>query len=115
MGIGVNLVGAPHLEGVLYPAANLYDKGYDIDRLTLFKKYIEIYNKNCQIWNSQGFEPIRQKWLDNVKGLGEKIEVHTDKETKIGIFRDVDSHGALLLERNNDIEKIYAGDIFYID
>lgn len=115
IGIGVNLVGAPKLEGVLYPATSLQDKGYHIDRLTLFKKYVEIYDKNCRLWQEQGFAPIREKWLQNVKGLGEEIEVHTDKETKLGIFRDVDENGVLLLERKNGLEKIYAGDIFYID
>lgn len=114
-GIGVNLVGAPKLEDVLYPATSLRDKGYEVDRLTLFKKYVEIYDKNCNLWQEQGFAPIREKWLKNVKGLGEKIEVHTDKENKLGIFKDIDENGVLLLERKNGLEKIYAGDIFYID
>lgn len=114
-GIGVNLVGAPKLEGVLYPATSLKDKGYEVDRLTLFKKYVEIYDKNCNLWQKQGFAPIREKWLKNVKGLGEEIEVHTDKENKLGIFKDIDENGVLLLERKNGLEKIYAGDIFYID
>ena len=115
IGIGVNLCGAPKLSGVLYPATSLKDKGYETDRLTLFEKYVEIYDKNCQILKEQGFMPIREKWLRNVKGLGEKIEVHTEKETKIGIFKDIDTNGALLLEEKNGLEKIYAGDIFYID
>lgn len=115
IGIGVNLVGAPKLEGVLYPAASLQDKGYKVDRLTLFKKYVEIYDKNCCQWQKQGFVQIREKWLNHVKGLGEEIEVHTDKENKIGVFKDVDENGALLLEHQNTLEKIYAGDIFYIN
>ena len=115
IGIGVNLVGAPKLEEVIYPAASLKDKGFEVDRLTFFKKYVEIYDKNCSLWQKQGFAPIREKWLNNVKGLGEEIAVHTDKETKIGIFKNVDEDGILLLERQNALEKIYAGDIFYID
>ncbi len=115
IGIGVNLVGAPKLEGVLYPATSLQEKGYEVDRRILLRKYIEIYDKNYEKWQAEGFKSIRDKWLKNVKGLGEEIEVHMEKENKRGIFADIDETGALILEQGNKKEKIYAGDIFYID
>ena len=99
----------------MYPATSLQEKGYEVDRRILLRKYIEIYDKNYEKWQAEGFKSIRDKWLKNVKGLGEEIEVHMEKENKRGIFADIDETGALILEQGNKKEKIYAGDIFYID
>ena len=114
IGIGVNVLKAPSLENVMYQTLSLADKGYVTDRLTLLKEYLKAFDKNFELWQKEGFSPIREKWLKNAKGLGQNIEARTVKETKCGIFRDIDENGALLLETQNWLEKIYAGDIFYI-
>ena len=114
IGIGVNVLKAPSLENVMYQTLSLADKGYVTDRLTLLKEYLRAFDKNFELWQTEGFSPIREKWLKNAKGLGQNIEARTVKETKCGIFRNIDENGALLLETQNGLEKIYAGDIFYI-
>ena len=114
IGIGVNVLKAPSLENVMYQTLSLADKGYVTDRLTLLKEYLKAFDKNFELWQKEGFSLIREKWLKNAKGLGQNIEARTVKETKCGIFRDIDENGALLLETQNGLEKIYAGDIFYI-
>lgn len=114
IGIGVNIAQSPKIEGLIYPAVSLADNGYKTDRITLLKEYLSCFDKNFDILQNSGFEAIRSVWLSHVKGLGEQIEVRGTKENKIGIFKDIDKNGFLLLETNKGIEKICAGDIFYI-
>lgn len=114
IGIGVNIAQSPKIEGLIYPAISLADNGYKTDRITLLKEYLSCFDKNFDILQNYGFEAIRSAWLSHVKGLGEQIEVRGTNENKIGIFKDIDKNGFLLLETNKGIEKICAGDIFYI-
>ncbi len=114
IGIGVNIAQSPKIEGLIYPPVSLADQGYPTDRITLLKEYLFCFDKNFDILQNSGFEGIRSVWLSHVKGLGEQIEVRGVKENKIGIFKDIDKNGFLLLETNKGIEKICAGDIFYI-
>lgn len=113
IGIGVNIKKAPQIEGVIYPAVSLAELGYETDRITFLKKYMDIFDKNVNGWNTCGFGTIRQRWLADVKGLGCEIRVRTDKEEKDGIFEGVDENGLLLLKTNDKTEKIYAGDVFF--
>lgn len=114
IGIGVNIVAAPQIEGLIYPTVSLEEAGIKTDRITVLKKYIEIFDANRQAWKDSGFEVIRRRWLAEVKGLRSEIKVHTEKEDKTGIFSGIDENGMLLLDVNGKIEKIYAGDIFYL-
>lgn len=114
IGIGVNIVAAPKIEGLIYPTVSLEDAGIKTDRITVMKKYIEIFDANRQAWKDSGFEAIRQRWLADVKGLGCEIKVHAEKEDKTGVFSGIDENGAMQLDVNGKIEKIYAGDIFYL-
>lgn len=114
IGIGVNIQAAPKIEGLIYPAISLAEAGCKTDRIIFLREYVKVLDANYKTWQSKGFEKIKQRWLADVKSLGEKIKVHTDKEDKIGIFKGVDDNGTLLLGIDGQVEKIYAGDIFYL-
>ena len=72
------------------------------------------YDRNLDCWENEGFAPIRENWLKYAKNLGAGITVNMEKERKTGKFAGVDENGVLLLETPSGIEKIYAGDIFYL-
>lgn len=114
IGIGINIVAAPKIDGMVYSAVSLQDSGYMIDRISLLKAYLETLDENYLQWRQQGFEVIRNRWLENAKNLGKEILVHLNKGDKTGIFTGVDGNGSLLLQCGENIEKIYAGDIFYL-
>lgn len=115
IGIGVNITAAPSSQPeLIYSVTSLFDAGIKIDRCEFLRAYLKQFNRNLDLWSKQGFAPLRKAWLDNCRGLGEPITVHTEKETKKGIFTGIGADGALLLERNGQTEKIYAGDVFYI-
>lgn len=111
-GIGVNIAAAPKIDGLVYPAQSLADFGFETGRLDLFRAYLQTFEANYKLWQEQGFETIRARWLANAKNLGKEILVRMNNEERSGIFAGVDENGTLLLERNNNLEKIYAGDIF---
>lgn len=111
-GIGINIAAAPKIDGLVYPAQSLADFGFETGRLDLFRTYMQTFEANYKLWQEQGFETIRSRWLANAKNLGKEILVRMHNEERSGIFAGVDENGTLLLERNNNLEKIYAGDIF---
>lgn len=76
--------------------------------------FVRAYDRNLDCWKSEGFAPIRENWLKHAKNLGAGITVNMEKERKTGKFSGVDENGVLLLETPSGIEKIYAGDIFYL-
>lgn len=114
VGIGVNVAAAPRREDILYPVASLREAGLVIDRLDFLKEYVGVFDDLLAEWKEKGFAPLRERWLANAKNLGKEINVHMEHEDKKGIFNGVDENGALLLETPSGIEKIYAGDIFYL-
>ena len=61
-----------------------------------------------------GFDPVRKRWLQWSKGLGQTIEVRLDKETLSGTFADLDEDGALILEvEGGGRRRISAGDVYF--
>lgn len=111
-GIGVNIAAAPQIEGLVYPAQSLADLGFETDRVSLLKAYLQTFDADYELWREQGFETIRARWLDKAKNLGKEILVRMNNGEKKGVFAGVDENGALLLKCGENIEKIYAGDIF---
>lgn len=114
IGMGVNIAASPKIEGIIYPTRSLKDSGFVTDRLSLLKAYLQTFDENYRQWCRQGFENIRNRWLENAKNLGKEILVHMNDGDKTGIFTGVDGNGTLLLQCGEKIEKIYAGDIFYL-
>lgn len=113
-GIGVNICAAPASEaGVLYPAASLKEYGIETNRFEVLQSYLRWFEQYFELWQMQGFAPIREKWLQNVKGLHQEIIVNLETESKHGIFEGIDEQGLLLLRTGGEIQKIYAGDVFY--
>jgi len=56
-------------------------------------------------------EEILEDWKERCKMVGEKVKVESDKETKFGIFDDLDENGFLVLKSADGNEKIHFGDV----
>ena len=115
IGIGVNICVAPTNDNLLYPTTSLKEKGILIDRLSFLKFYIENFDINYNLWKTSGFSLIKEQWLAVVKGLGKMISVKTTTKDLYGIFDGVGDQGELLLRQDEEITKIFAGDVFYIE
>ena len=140
VGVGVNIVAAPQCDSILYPVVSLKQASVITDRTAFLHAFVRAYDRNLDCWENEGFAPIRENWLKHAKNLGAGITVNMEKERKTGnsadgqkypgqlsggqrrrvaflrgiAFLEGVKNGVLLLETPSGIEKIYAGDIFYL-
>jgi BirA family biotin operon repressor/biotin-[acetyl-CoA-carboxylase] ligase len=114
IGIGVNLAHFP--SDTEYPAVSLAALGAPVpgpraalDRLAAsFAKWYDV-------WQTQGFGPIRDAWLARAGGLGSRIRarLHNNEEA-LGVFEGIDETGALLLGQGQGRPRaIAAGEVFF--
>ena len=67
-----------------------------------------------QRWQREGFQPIRQAWLEKAADLDSVINVDLGERRLTGIFKGLNSHGALELETENGVRTIGAGDVYFL-
>lgn len=113
IGIGVNIKASPDKgTELLYSAISLDECKIDIDRCSFLKLYLQRFNEIYAAYSEHGFGIVREQWLQNADHLGGEIKVNMENTAEDGIFRGLDNNGALLLEQQGKIRKIYAGDVF---
>ncbi len=112
IGIGINVEGAPKLEGANYQATSLKENGIALDRTEILRYYLNQYSEDMKEYRRNGFRHIREQWLKIAKNYHQEITVKTEKETKEGIFEDLDDNGYLILKTQQGEERIIAGDLF---
>lgn len=111
VGIGVNIKQSPQSEEMLYPVISLREAGITADAEDFLQKYLHRFTDNLQT----DAAILRQKWLQNVKGLGQKITVKQEDNEITGIFAGIDENADLLLQTNGEVRRILAGDVFYVE
>lgn len=109
IGMGVNL--ASHPGNTPYAATDLRETGLrPADVLPVLAGTMA---DMLALWDEgRGFPRICEIWLGRAHALGRNITVNTGKITRQGIFRSLDAHGRLMLETEQGLALIEAGDIF---
>jgi ABC-type multidrug transport system fused ATPase/permease subunit len=80
----------------------------------LLVRFVQAFSTWYEVWSKEGFEPIREGWLQTAWGVGGPITVRLDKQTLTGTFADLDADGALLLDLpSGQRQRITAGDVFF--
>ncbi len=75
----------------------------------VFLKHIAQY---FEIWEEDGFAPIRELWMKHAYRLGGHIQARLPNVTYEGIFEDLDETGILLLRENDgNLRQINSGEI----
>lgn len=113
VGVGVNIKHSPHDISTLYPVISLKEADIDTESGDFLRRYLKFFGDNINLYRGGGFEKLRQLWLSNAKGIGERITVRQENDVKEGLFRGIDENADLLLEKNGVISKIVVGDVFY--
>jgi BirA family biotin operon repressor/biotin-[acetyl-CoA-carboxylase] ligase len=117
VGLGVNL--AHHPSSTRHPATNLAAEGYSLEPTALFVALDRTMSERLAQWQGgedDGFQPIRNAWLDRVSGLGSRIEVRLPGETLTGRFDGMDETGRLVLNRPGQPDRLVsAGEVFFAD
>lgn len=112
VGIGINLAHSP--ADTPYPSG--YVNAYRKIPLSC-EEMLEILLRHFQIWfetwETLGFAPIREAWMERAKGIGGEIIVNLESEQLIGTFESLDQDGALVLRTSHGERLISAGDVFF--
>jgi BirA family biotin operon repressor/biotin-[acetyl-CoA-carboxylase] ligase len=110
LGIGVNIEHAPDdMNAVCL-------QGFHTALITIedvMTNLCKVLKEELDIFEKEGFAPIRKQWMEKAYGLGEEITVRLSDEEIQGIFKDLDDHGVLMLElEDGSIREITSGEIF---
>ncbi len=112
IGVGINLI-APHCKEVIYPITSLLEEGFKIEVQTMIKTFLYCFDKSLTRLNSEGFFPILKSWEKKAYGLGQPMIANLANEQIQGVFYGLNEQGCLLLQKENEIIKITAGDVFF--
>ncbi len=113
-GIGLNITWRPGLEA-LYPPSSLWDEGgAHLTQAIVLEAFLNSFSHWVDLWQAQGFEPVRAAWMQRARGLGEQIRVRLPNETLQGIFETLDVDGGLVLSGVPEGQRVIrAGDVFF--
>lgn len=112
IGFGVNLKTFP--EGTERPAISLAAAGLPVPApRDLLSALMPAFAEYRALWASQGFEPIRSRWLALAAGIGDRIAVRLGSETLEGRFEGLELDGALALRLDDGkLRAVHAGEVF---
>lgn len=116
IGIGVNLTTAPPPSavetGAIPPVSLLGETGLHITPVQLLDHLAPAFAaREAQL--AMDFDSIRRDFLTYAARLGEPIIARTMRETHEGVFRTIDTSGALVLDTEAGVIVIPAADIFF--
>ena len=119
LGVGLNTKITPSDNSkILYPATSIEEylkEDTFSDNETLLRNWLEQFTKYYDIWDKDGFSPIRNEWLKYGHQLGEALHIILPKGDIHGTFNDLDAEGNLLLKNEaGQIVCITAGDVFIV-
>ena len=114
IGIGVNIASAPRLDNTTYAATSLQDIDISIGRNNFLERMLNNFDWLMEENICHGFISIRNKLLKYAAAIGKEIKIMQEQTEKRGIFSGIDDNGRLLLQTDDKIEKISAGDVFII-
>ncbi|MFA5375297.1 MAG: biotin--[acetyl-CoA-carboxylase] ligase [Dehalococcoidia bacterium] len=111
IGLNVNTSRKSFPKGVEGLATSLMEAGMkSIPRVKLLQGILAEFESLYDELVKSGFESIRAKWKALSNTIGENVVVSMPKENVTGLAVDIDSDGALILEKEDgNLEKIIAG------
>lgn len=110
IGMGVNILKSPSLVG--YDATNLKEYGVHVQSDDFLKVLIKNFDFYKNKWITQGFQFIRDEWLEKAWKLNENISVKNGKGKVVeGIFKGIDPKGGLIIQQAEHEEVLYSAQI----
>ena len=123
IGIGINLLAKPHnvTDQATACVIDYIDEALLNDPepiLEMPEPVLAILARKYDDWtqrhDADGFEPIRQTWLERAARIGEQITVSLANERFTGYAEGLGADGALIVKLGSgEIRHIRAGDIFF--
>ena len=113
-GVGVNIVSFPD-SGMLYQATSLKNEGYSVTRDQMLESFLQSFAQWDAELKTNGSGRLLDAWQEKAYGVGGPITVNLPNRKMSGTFYGLDKDGCLLLNKNGEIVKITAGDVFFGD
>ena len=112
-GCGINIVSHP--EPGLYRATALNREGIGATPAVLFAHLARSFDAALSLWGEgRGLAAIRERWVENARGIGEPITVNLANGRVEGLFEGIDADGVLLLRTGDGTtRRISSGDLFF--
>lgn len=108
IGVGANLTHAPPERTHLAEHAH-----HPVTVETFSQEFLTQMDGWIMRYESEGFAPIRHRWLELAVGLNQPIRVRLPVETLYGVFSGLDETGALkLLLDTGETRMIRSGEVF---
>ena len=113
-GINVNIAAEEFPEDIRDKATSLSQmKGEPLPRIAVFQAVLEAMDELWALLEREGFAPIVERWRKYAVTLGQEVHVigAAKKETFDGRAVDIDEEGALLVETEEGMRRVLAGDV----
>ncbi len=112
IGLNVNMDVKDLPPGVAERATSiLAELGRPVSRLSLARSLFEEFEKSYLGFLKGEKGAILKDWHERARMRGEDVEVMLDGDVIEGRVRDLDEHGALLLDTERGLRRILAGDV----
>lgn len=112
LGCGVNI--ASHPDRMDYPSCSLLEFASGSIEPRAFLKILDSHFARLkELWVTKGFEPIRLAWLEHAYNLNKEMTIRLKENETNGVFRDISSSGALILETQDGIQEFSGGAVLY--
>lgn len=112
-GCGINI--AHHPRDTDRPATSLAAEGVEARIEDVAAGYLAALSTWHSTWLANGFEPVRQAWLDAGHAPGDPLEVRIGDTNVTGTFADLGPDGALVLDVAGEHRRFGAGDVYSAD
>jgi BirA family biotin operon repressor/biotin-[acetyl-CoA-carboxylase] ligase len=112
MGINVNIESAeipPELKEIA--TSVLIETGVAVSRIDLFIKVLEGLEELYLLVKTEGFDTVLSAWRQESITLGRMVNVIAPDKSFMGKAVDIDGDGALLVQTDQGIERVLAGDV----
>ena len=113
-GINVNMEEEEFPEELRDKATSLsIMKGERLPRVAFFQAVLEALDELCIVLEEDGFAPIIARWREYAVTLGQEVHVigAIGKDSFDGRAIDIDEEGALLVETEGGVRRVFAGDV----
>ncbi len=112
VGIGVNLTPIDEKQ-MLYPVTSLCREGFNVEREQMLETLLDCFNDWQKCLRTLGITPVLETWKQKACGIGGPVTVNLPDRQLKGTFYGLDQDGCFLLNKEGEILKITAGDVFF--
>ena len=112
IGVGVNLNNKVSQEPFEQKAISVSEcLGKEVDRFAFLSSLLQNFKA---LYLNLSMQEILRNWKSLSSTLGRPVKVRTLNESFEGVALDLDDDGALLVQTETGIRKVYSGDCFYL-